>query len=244
MALHVMVLQVCVGIVALPVHLLVFLGLWDRVAKRLLPRLLVGITKRYNMELGEEKRKLFSNMTDFTGPSRSLSVLELGCGTGANFQFYPVGCEVTCVDPNPNFRSYLTKSLAENDHINFQRFLVSPGEDMAQVADGSMDVVVCTLVLCSVKEVEAILTEVLRVLRPGGAYYFLEHVTADPTSWMYFFQKVLDPTWKYLGDGCRLTKKTWKYLENAKFSEVKLRHIQAPFKWSPVKNHIIGYAVK
>ncbi|XP_053312015.1 uncharacterized protein LOC128473810 [Spea bombifrons] len=67
----------------------------------------------------------------------------------------------------------------------------------------------------------------------GGAFYFLEHVTADPTSWYYFFQKILDPTWKYIGDGCKLTKETWKFLENAGFSEVKLRHIIAPFKWSP-----------
>ncbi|OCT95815.1 hypothetical protein XELAEV_18013505mg [Xenopus laevis] len=245
MALHILLLQICVGLVALPVHLLAFLGLWDRIAKKVLPYLLERIAKEYNRKMGDEKRKLFSNMSDFAGASGKLAILDLGCGTGANFQYYPPGSKVTCVDPNPNFQSFLARSLAESQHVHFQRFVVAPGENMSPaVRDDSMDVVVCTLVLCSVREVEAVLAEVLRVLRPGGAYYFLEHVRADPASWNYFFQRILDPTWKYIGDGCKLTKETWKYLESGKFSDVKLRHIQAPSKYSPVKPHIIGYAVK
>ncbi|KAE8626780.1 hypothetical protein XENTR_v10006755 [Xenopus tropicalis] len=244
MALHILLLQVCVGVVALPVHILAFLGLWDRIAKVVLPYLLERITKEYNRKMGDEKRQLFRNLSDFAGPSGKLAILDLGCGTGANFQYYPAGSKVTCMDPNPNFKSFLGRSLAENQHVDFQSFVVAPGENMAPLADGSMDVVVCTLVLCSVREVEAVLTEVLRVLKPGGAYYFLEHVRADSASWNYFFQRILDPTWKYIGDGCKLTKETWKYLESSKFSEVKLRHIQAPYKLSPVKPHIIGYAVK
>ncbi|KAM4797077.1 thiol S-methyltransferase TMT1A-like [Rhinophrynus dorsalis] len=244
MALHIVFLQFCVAILALPIHILAFLGLWDRIAKKTLPYLLERVTKNYNKRMKEHKRELFGTLTDFKGQSGELTILELGCGTGANFQFYPPGCKVTCVDPNPNFKSFLCKSLSENEHVNFQRFLVASGEDMSQVEDASQDVVICTLVLCSVTNVEGVLAEVLRVLKPGGAYYFLEHVTADPTSWYYFLQKVLDPTWKHIGDGCQLTKETWKYLEKAKFSEVKLRHIQAPFRWSPVKPHIIGYAVK
>lgn len=39
-------------------------------------------------------------------------------------------------------------------------------ENMHQVATGSMEVVVCTLVLCSVKNQEQIFQEVCQVLRP------------------------------------------------------------------------------
>ncbi|KAM4044033.1 thiol S-methyltransferase TMT1A [Anomaloglossus baeobatrachus] len=244
MPLYILFCQICIAIIALPIHILYMLGLWDPIAKKAMPYLLNRITKTYNKYMKEYKKELFSNLGDFKGPSGNLKVLELGCGTGANFQFYPSGCTVTCVDPNPNFRKYLTKSLAENDHVHFEDFLIAPGENMPQVASGSMDVVVCTLVLCSVENVDGILAEIHRVLKPGGAYYFLEHVTADPSSWNYFFQIILNPTWRHIADGCKLTKETWKYLEKSKFSDVKYKHVLAPFKWSPVRPHIYGFAIK
>lgn len=73
---------------------------------------------------------------------------------------------MTCIDPNPNFERFLIKSLAENRHLQFEGFLVAAGENMCPVASGSMDVVVCTLVLCSLESQERILREVCRVLRP------------------------------------------------------------------------------
>lgn len=43
--------------------------------------------------------------------------------------------------------------------------MVASGEDLHQIPDGSMDVVVSTLVLCSVGSIQKVLGEVLRVLR-------------------------------------------------------------------------------
>jgi ubiquinone/menaquinone biosynthesis C-methylase UbiE len=45
-----------------------------------------------------------------------------------------------------------------------EKFLLSSAEDMKEVADSSMDVVVSTLVLCSVRNVKQTLKEVHRVL--------------------------------------------------------------------------------
>ena len=47
-----------------------------------------------------------------------------------------------------------------------EKFLLTHAEDMKEVADNSMDVVVSTLVLCSVKNVKQTLEEVQRVLAP------------------------------------------------------------------------------
>lgn len=244
MALTVSILRLAIGILAFPLYLLDFLGLWSGICKKCFAFLMVWFSWFYNRHMASTKRELFSSLQEHGSPSGALCLLELGCGTGANFKFYPPGCRVTCLDPNPNFEKFLIKSIAENRHVQFERFVVAAGENMHPVADGSMDVVVCTLVLCSVENQERILQEVRRVLRPGGVYYFLEHVAAEHSTWSYFWQQVLDPVWYLLFDGCNLTRESWKAVERAGFSKLQLRHLQAPLPFALVRPHICGYAVK
>ncbi len=98
----------------------------------------------------------------------TLTVMEIGVGSGANFKYYPDGTEVVAIEPNPNFAGYLEKSAAVyHPRVRLQRTVIAYGEDVRRyVEDGSMDAVVCTLVLCSVKDVDAVLQEVKRVLKP------------------------------------------------------------------------------
>ncbi|XP_078545057.1 thiol S-methyltransferase TMT1A-like [Lissotriton helveticus] len=244
MGLLIATLQGGVMLLTLPVHLLALLGVWQPLANKMFPYLLATFSHVYNRKMHSFKKTLFSNMLDFAGPRGELNILEVGSGTGTNFQFFPPGCRVTCTDPNPDFERFLGKSVAENEHVRFTRFLVASGEDMSAVASGSADAVVCTLVLCSVRDVEGVLKEVVRVLRPGGVFYFLEHVAADKSTWSFFFQHIYHPTWKTVCCGCHLVRETWKDIEKAHFSKVNLQHIWAPMDWNPARAHIMGYAVK
>ncbi|NXF91196.1 MET7A protein, partial [Eubucco bourcierii] len=237
-------LQRCLQLLLLPIHALACLGLWDSFYKRVFPYVMAKVAPAYNHKVYKQKQELFSSLRRFAGPSGQLRLLEIGTGTGTNFQFYPAGCRLTCTDPNPNFRMFLLRNLLQNQHLQLERLVVASGEDLHQVADGSMDVVVCTLVLCSVSSIRRVLQEVLRVLRQGGAFYFLEHVAADPCSWTYLWQQVCDPFWKYFGDGCCLSRETQEELEKTNFSELNLRHFHVPPCWIPTSPHIIGYAVK
>ncbi|KAJ1160196.1 hypothetical protein NDU88_000698 [Pleurodeles waltl] len=166
MGLLIATLQLAIILLTLPVHLLALLGVWKPLAHKAFPYLLAKFSTLYNRKMRSYKTTLFSNMLDFAGPGEKLNLLEIGSGTGANFQFFPPGCQVTCTDPNPDFKRFLNKSVAENGHIQFTRFLVASAEDMSEVASGSVDAVVCTLVLCSVRNVEEVLKEVVRILRP------------------------------------------------------------------------------
>ncbi|CAL8335799.1 unnamed protein product [Lota lota] len=229
--------------ITLPLRLMELLGLYG-MYKRVFPFLAYNITFSYNAKMHAVKRDLFRNIHTFTNKDNTLRLLEIGCGSGANFPFYPDGCTVTCSDPNPHFEKYLKRSMEANKHLTYETFLVMSGEDMKALADETVDVVVCTLVLCSVRDVRQVLQEARRVLRTGGAFYFMEHVASDRGSWTYFFQHALQPAWYYLGDGCVTTRATWKDLETAGFSALHLAHIDAPQATFTIRPHVLGFAVK
>ncbi|XP_054831689.1 putative methyltransferase-like protein 7A [Eublepharis macularius] len=240
----VVLLRICIQLLALPLYVLWFLGLWRPLWKKAFPHIMARLAVNYNEKMSAKKKELFSNLKDFAGPSGVLTLLEIGAGSGANFEFYPAGCRLICNDSNPYFNKFLSKSLSQNPHLQLESYVVAPAEDLQQIPNASVDVVVCTLVLCSVDCVERVLKEVLRVLRPGGAFYFMEHVAGAPSSWSLFWQQIYDPAWQVLTDGCHLARETWTDLEKAGFSELKLWHTRAPLKWHPTQPHIIGYAVK
>lgn len=148
----------------LPLYLLEITGLCG-LYKRVFPLLAYNITFSYNAKMHKTKRELFRNVATFANDDGALRLLEIGCGSGANFRFYPDGCTVTCADPNPHFQKYLRMSMDANAHLTYGAFVVASGEDMEAVKDESVDVVVCTLVLCSVTDVQRVLQEVRRVLR-------------------------------------------------------------------------------
>ncbi|XP_062322005.1 N6-adenosine-methyltransferase TMT1A-like [Osmerus eperlanus] len=231
-------------IICLPLLFMEIVGIYG-IYKRLFPLLAYNITFSYNDKMHENKRDLFKNLNTFANTKDgTLRLLEIGCGSGANFKFYPYGCTVICTDPNLHFKKYLQMSMDTNMHLTYEQFVVSSGEDLRSMKDESVDVVVCTLVLCSVINVPRVLEEAKRILKPGGALYFLEHVVSDPTTWTYFLQHVLQPLWYYLGDGCVVTRATWKDLEAAGFSKLKLKHIEAPQVTLMIRPHILGYAIK
>ena len=51
---------------------------------------------------------------------------------------------------------------------------VTSSEDLP-FADATFDCVVSTITMCSIADVEQALSELFRVLKPGGRIYFLEH---------------------------------------------------------------------
>lgn len=160
-------LRACLALLFSPIHILAFVGLWQPFCRKVFfPFMFDRISAAYEKKAKKQKQELFRNLPDFKSPSGDLKLLEIGTGCGVNFQFFPPGCKVTCTDINPNFQQSLLKNMGKNQHVAYERFLVAPGEDLHQVPSGSVDAVICTLVLCSVHNMSSILKEALRVLRP------------------------------------------------------------------------------
>ncbi|XP_061366336.1 uncharacterized protein LOC133309569 [Gastrolobium bilobum] len=165
------------------------------------------------------KSQIFSNLK-----GKALKILEIGIGTGPNLSYYASDSDVKVVgiDPNPKMEKFARYSAASAGLplSNFD-FIQAVGEAIP-LSDASVDAVVGTLVLCSVKDVDMTLKEVRRVLRPGGLYVFVEHVAAKDGTFLKFVQRVLDPLQQTIADGCHLSRETGNNISRAGFSSVEL----------------------
>lgn len=143
-------------------------------------------------------------------------VLELGAGTGLNLDHYPEAIEsLTMVEPDPHMTKQLRQKLVDSGRSAEISVVEAPGEDLP-FPDGSFDVVVVTLVLCTVPDQAATLAEIKRVLAPGGQLLFLEHVRAHDDG-LAKWQDRLEGPWKFLADGCRCNRDTVAAIDAAGF---------------------------
>lgn len=156
--------------------------------------------------LGRRREAL---VADLTG-----EVLEIGAGTGANLGHYRAAARVVACEPSEPMRVRLEQRLSEATVP--VEVCSAPAEELP-FGDASFDVVVATLVLCTVDDVAAALAEVRRVLRPGGELRFLEHGGARP-GMRGRCQRLLDPVWSRAGQGCHLTRDARANVEAAGFT--------------------------
>jgi len=141
-------------------------------------------------------------------------VLELGAGTGGNLALYPASVtRLVFSEPDRHMREVLRRKLAARPDV---QVLDAPAEALPLPAQ-SFDTVVATLVLCSVKDPERVLSEIHRVLRPGGRFLFLEHIGAPAGTWTRRAQGALEPVWKRIAGNCHLTRQPGPLLEAAGF---------------------------
>ncbi|CAA9224152.1 MAG: hypothetical protein AVDCRST_MAG54-710, partial [uncultured Actinomycetospora sp.] len=156
------------------------------------------IMDRYiHHHLGERKAALFADLPG--------TVVELGAGTGANMRYYRAGTRVIAVEPNPPMHRPLRDAAARH---GVDVDIRTVGAQDTGLADGSVDAVVSTLVLCTVDDPAAVVAEVRRILRPGGRFLVLEHVAAPDPSPVARLQRLLWTGWRWAFEGCDLRRHT------------------------------------
>ena len=139
------------------------------------------------------------------------AVLEIGAGTGLNLRHYPAGLEeLVLAEPGEPMADRVDLSRAPDGVPT--RLVRAPAEDLP-FADGTFDTVVSTLVLCTVSDPGRAVSEVARVLRPGGRLLFCEHVAAEP-GWRRSLQRRSLRPWAAFADGCRCDRPTLATIES------------------------------
>jgi SAM-dependent methyltransferase len=187
--------------------------------------------------ISDRKRRLFGSLHG--------DVLEIGPGAGSNLRYYPADVRWLGVEPNPAMHPYLLQTIYKLGWPE-QRYRIDPGDPggvRLPVDNSSLDAVVCTQVLCSVACPEDSLQEVLRVLKPGGRFAFIEHVAAPRGSGLRAFQNILQPAWTFFAEGCHPNRETGDAIEGAGFTSLEIERYRYP-EWGPAAPHIAGVATK
>ena len=181
--------------------------------------------------LGPRKAALFAGLPD--------EVVELGPGTGANLRYYRRGTRLVAIEPNPHMHSALARAAARRG-VNLE--IRAVGAEDTGLPSGSVDAMVCTLVLCTVSDPAAALAEARRILRPGGRLLLIEHVSAPDGTALAGLQRLLRRSWQWAFEGCDLCRPTGALLTAAGFAHVDLERYRLRSLFVPVSEQIVGIA--
>ena len=162
--------------------------------------------------LSAEKSLLFSpTSSQHHGGEIKGTVLEIGAGTGSNIKYYNAAIinKLYLNEPCERMHQKLLESAHKKFDLSNITILSGGAETLSSVPTASVDVVVCTLVLCSVNNQKHVLQEVLRVLKPMGRFFFMEHIAAKAGTKLRRKQNFWEPIWQCLPlDGCSLNCET------------------------------------
>jgi len=178
----------------------------------------------YDKMLASEEKKYLGAIREDMLKDVSGNVLEVGAGTGANFQYYQPGAHVTAIEPDP-YMLQRAQERAANAAVNID--LRQVAADQLPFPDAAFDFVIATLVLCSVSDPQKVLSEIYRVLRPGSEYRLYEHVRyQNPIGGL--MQDAVTPVWQWFGAGCHPNRDTERLVREAGFEVVssqRLTHV-------------------
>jgi SAM-dependent methyltransferase len=131
------------------------------------------------------------------------TVLEIGFGSGLNLPYYPREVtQILAVEPSTVARRLAQKRVAANS-IPFA-WSGLDGQRLA-LADASVDCALSTFTFCTIPDLQAALSELRRVIKPGGDLHFLEH-GRSPDAGVAKWQDRLDPLQQRLAGGCHLNR--------------------------------------
>lgn len=171
-------------------------------------------------------------------------VVEVGAGSGANFPHYPPDVtEVVAVEPEAYLRE---QARAAGAKAAVPVTVLDAVADALPLEDASCDAAVACLVLCTVPDQGRALSELRRVLKPGGELRFYEHVRGV-TPRMVRAQRFVDRTfWPRAFGGCHTARDTVAAIAAAGFALEHRRDLRPDSvpAFLPVAPQAIGIARK
>ena len=143
------------------------------------------------------------------------AVMEVGFGTALNTRYYPSEVsKVVAIEPSRVCMRIAEPRIAKTSVPVEYGGLTGERLDMPSA---EFDAVLSTWTLCTISNLQGVLAEMRRVLKPGGAFHFVEHGHAPDES-VARWQERLEPLNKRLAGGCHLTRRIPESIEKAGFT--------------------------
>jgi SAM-dependent methyltransferase len=185
----------------------------------------------FDQLLRRRKRRVYADLPD--------TVVELGSGVGANLRYLDAGSRLIAVEPNPAMHRRLRRAAARRGVTLDLRALSAERTDLP---DASAEVVLSSLVLCSVADPAQVLAEVRRMLQPGGRFVFVEHVAAPAGTPLRRLQRLVRRPWAWCFEGCSCERDLASLVRAAGFDDVDLESYRLRSPFLPFNTQIAGVA--
>merc|ERR1711966_153898 len=170
----------------------------------------------YELAVSKVKAKLFGELVEQL-PRGEPVVAELGMGSFPNANFLAKAntkdrrLDLIGIDPNDKMEKYARQSAKSAGLLEKSSLRIVHGvAEAIPLETASCDAVVCTLTLCSVVDPERAVSEIRRVLKPGGKFLFWEHVLSETDEDLARSQRALTAWQVKRADGCHLDRQTLK----------------------------------
>jgi SAM-dependent methyltransferase len=142
------------------------------------------------------------------------NVVEVGFGSGLNIPYYPPAVQrIAAVEPSDLGWKLATKRVAKSD-IAIERSGLD-GQALP-FPDATFDAALSTWTMCTIPDAVEALTELRRVLKPGGTLHFLEHGLA-PDEKVQRMQRRFEPIENRLAGGCSFIRPIASLVSEAGF---------------------------
>ena len=161
-------------------------------------------------------------------------VLEVGIGSGLNIPFYNKNNieQIIGLDPSEEL-NVLAKRVADDNGIQID-FLINGAEDI-DLSDNSVDTILITYTLCTIPNLNKSMSEMKRVLKPGGKFIFCEHGIAPDIN-IIKWQRRINPIWGIFFGGCNINRNIPKIISESGFNISNLNQM-----YLPSTPKIVGY---
>ncbi len=159
-------------------------------------------------------------------PSAEGKVLEIGMGSGLNLPHYDGISGLIGLEPSEELQN-LAQDMLIQTHFPSE-MLTGSAEDIP-LESNTFDTVVMTWTLCSVTDPVLALSEIKRVIKPGGKVIFAEH-GKSPDQNIRKLQKTLNPLWSRIAGGCQLNREIVDLYESSgfKFKSMERGYLEGP----------------
>ncbi|MCX8105730.1 MAG: class I SAM-dependent methyltransferase [Ignavibacterium album] len=165
-------------------------------------------------QINQGRKSILSKITEE-------KILEIGFGTGINLKFYPENVKhIIGIDANEGMLKQAEQKISQSK-IKIE--IIHQSSESLPFEDESIDAVLSTYTLCSIKNVKSALKEIYRVLKPGGKYYFLEHGLADKPLTQKL-QHLLNPIQNIWAGGCNLNRNISELISDSGFKIFELKN--------------------